>query len=118
MRHLKKTKKFKRTTEERKRLKIDLCSALIKEKKITTFETRAKWFRSHMERLITLVKRANGDKKLAFTKVRPLLSEEVARILIEEVVPKMEGRNGGYTTIYKLQNDFGGENRCLVTFTE
>jgi large subunit ribosomal protein L17 len=118
MRHLKKTKKFKRTPEERKRLKIDLCSALIKEKKIVTFETRAKWFRSYVERLITLVKRAGDDKKLAFTKVRPLLSEDVARILIEEVAPKMKERNGGYTAIYKMQNDFGGENKCLVTFVE
>jgi len=118
MRHLKKTKKFKRTEEERKRLWIDLCTALIKYKKITTFTARAKWFRQKFERLVTLTKRAGGDKALAFRKVRPYLSEDVARILIEEITPTFQNRQGGYTQVYKLDQAFSPHNKSVVLITQ
>jgi len=115
MRHLKKTKKFKRTPEERKRLWIDLSSALIKYGQITTFTARAKWFSPKFERLVTLVKRAKGDKKLAYTKVRPFLLEDVARTLVEDIVPKLENREGGYTRILKYNKPFSMHDRSIVS---
>jgi len=118
MRHLKTTKKFKRTTEERKRLWIDLSSALIKYGQITTFTARAKWFSPKFERLVTLVKRAEDDKKLAYTKVRPFLREEVARKLIEEVVPTLKERQGGYTRILKYNKPFTVHDKSIVTITQ
>lgn len=118
MRHKKNTKKFKRTEEERKRLWKDLSAALIINGQITTFTARAKWFRPKVERLVTLVKRANGDKKLAYTKVRPFLSESVARKLIEEVAPKYTNRNGGYTRLLKLDAPFSEHDKSLVAFVE
>ena len=118
MRHQKRTKKFKRTEEERKRLWIDLTQALILEGQITTFTARAKWFKPRFERLVTLVKRANGDVKLAYTKVRPFLSEKVARKLIEEVVPKLSTRNSGYTRLIKLGIDFNGHDKSIVSVVE
>jgi large subunit ribosomal protein L17 len=115
MNHKKNTRKFKRTTEERKRLWIDLTSALILHGQITTFSTRAKWFSPKFQRLVTLVKRAGDDKQLAFRKVRPYLSEPVARKLIEEIVPKLKERNGGYVSILKYSEPFNEHDKSVVT---
>ncbi len=118
MRHQQNTKKFKRTTEERKRLKLDLARSLIKAGQITTFLARAKWFTPFFERLVTLVKRANGDNKLAFHKVRPFLDEATARILIETVVPKLANKTSGYARILKYQEKFGLHDKAIVTIVE
>lgn len=118
MRHKKNTKQFKRTEEERARLWKDLSNALILNGQITTFTARAKWFRPKVERLITLVKRSNGDLKLAYSKVRPYLREEVARKLIEEVAPKYTNRNGGYTRVLKLDMPFSEHDKSIVAFVE
>jgi large subunit ribosomal protein L17 len=119
MRHLKSTKKFKRTTEERRRLKIDLATALIKERKITTFTARAKWFRPFFERLVTLCKRNINDIQAAYKLVRPFLSEEAARILIEKIVPKLQDRPGGYTKQFKLMSKFNAtHDKSIVMISE
>jgi large subunit ribosomal protein L17 len=118
MNHKKNTRKFKRTTEERKRLWIDLSSALILNGQITTFSTRAKWFSPKFQRLVTLVKRSGDDKQLAFRKVRPYLSEKVARKLIEEIAPKFADRNGGYVSILKYNEPFSEHQKSIVTIVQ
>jgi large subunit ribosomal protein L17 len=118
MRHKKNTQKFRRTEEERKRLWQDLCSALIQNGKIETFTTRAKWFTPRFERLVTLVKNAGGDIKLAFHNVRPHLSEKDSRKLIEEIVPKLAERKGGYTSIIQYKKDFSTHDRSIVMIVE
>jgi large subunit ribosomal protein L17 len=115
MNHKKNTSKFKRTTEERKRLWIDLASALIINGQITTFTARAKWFSPKFQRLVTLVKRSGEDKQLAYRKVRPYLSEPVAKKLIEEVTPKLKDRNGGYVSILKYSQPFNEHDKSIVT---
>ena len=118
MRHQKKSQKFHRNEEDRKRLWIDLSTALIKNGQITTFSVRAKWFRSRFERLITLCKRAGDNTQLAYRNVRPYLKEEVARKLIEEIVPKMQDRVGGYTQVFKLSIEFSAHDKSLVRLTQ
>ncbi len=118
MRHKKNTKKFKRTEENRKKLWQDLVTGLIINGRITTFSSRAKWSAAKFERLVTLVKRAGDDKKLAFTKVRPYLKEDIARKLIEDIAPKMQERSGGYTQIYKLHDHFTLQDKSIVLITE
>lgn len=118
MRHLKTKKKFKRTEEERNRLWRDLATALINNGTILTFTARAKWFRPKFDRLVTLVKSANGNKQLAFTKVRPFLSEKVARKLIEEIVPAMDKRSGGYTIQVKVFQEFSSHDKSIVKLAD
>ena len=117
MRHQKKSQKFHRTEEERRRLWIDLSTALIKYGQITTFSARAKWFRSKFERLITLVRRSEDDVQLAYRKVRPFLKEEEARKLIEEIVPQYKDRVGGYTQVFQLSAVFSDHQKSLVRLT-
>jgi ribosomal protein L17 len=118
MRHLKNTKKFKRTEEERKRLWIDLCTGLIKSGQIVTFTARAKWFAPKFERMVTHVKKAGEDKALAFRRMRMYFSEEVSRKMIDEVVPKLIYRNGGYVRILKVDKDFNTKDKSIVLITE
>ena len=118
MRHLKSTKKFKRTEEERKRLWKDLVRALILNETIVTFTARAKWFRPKFERLVTLVKSAKGDVKLAYNKVRPFLDEKLSRKLIEDIAPGFEGRNGGYTVQVKVFQEFSPHDKSVVKLSE
>lgn len=118
MNHKKNTKQFKRTTEERKRLWIDLSSALILNGQIMTFTARAKWFSPKFQRLVTLVKKSGDDVQLAYRKVRPFLSEKVARKLIEEVVPKLKERNGGYVSILKYNEPFSEHQKSIVTIVK
>ena len=118
MRHLKSTKKFKRTEEERRRLWIDLCSGLIKSGKIETFTARAKWFAPKFERLVTHVKKAGDDKALAFRRMREYLSEVDSRKMIEEITPKLLTKNGGYVRILKVDKDFNTKDRSIVIITE
>lgn len=118
MRHQRNTKKFKRTPEERKRLWIDLSRGLIENGQIVTFTARAKWFRPKFERLVTLVKRAGEDKVLAIRRVRPHLPETVAKKFVEEVVPKLKDRNGGYTRMYKVDKDFSTHDKSVVLISD
>jgi large subunit ribosomal protein L17 len=118
MRHQKNTKKFKRTEEERRRLWTDLSSGLIKSGKIETYTTRGKWFTRKFERMVTHVKKAGEDTSLAFRRVRPYFSEADSRKLIEEIVPKLKERNGGYTRIIKLDKDFNTHDKSIVLIVE
>ncbi len=120
MRHKKNTKKFKRTEEERKRLWIDLSKGLINSKdgKIETFTARAKWFRPKFERLVTLVKRAGEDKNLAFRRMRQYLPEKESRKMIEEIVPKLESRAGGYTKQFQINYEFDTQHKSIVMISQ
>ncbi len=118
MRHLKKTKKFKRTEEERRRLWTDLCSALIKSEKIVTFTARAKWFRPKFERMVTWCKTAGDDTQLAFRRLRPYLSEADSRKMVEVIVPKLKDRVGGYTSLLKLDTEFSTHDKSIVMIVE
>jgi large subunit ribosomal protein L17 len=118
MRHLKKTKKLKRTEEERRKLFVDLSTAVIESGQIVTFTTRAKWFRPKFERLITHVKKAGQDKNLAFRRVRPYLKESTARKLVEQIAPKYEQRDGGYLRILHFQERFSTLDKVVVSLVE
>lgn len=114
MRHLKKTKKFKRTEEERRRLWTDLSRGLIINEKIVTFTARAKWFRPKFEKVTTLIINAGKDTQLAFRIARQYFDEATARKLITDLAPKLHSRKGGYTSQIKLHSDFSSHDKSLV----
>ena len=114
MRHLKNTKKFKRTPEERKRLWRDLSRGLIRDGKIVTFTARAKWFRPRFERLITQVKKATEDVQLQFKILREYFDEATSRTMIEDVLPKLTSRSSGYTSQVKIHIDFSNHDKSMV----
>jgi large subunit ribosomal protein L17 len=118
MRHLKRTAKLGRTGEHRNAMLANLVCSLIKHRRVTTTLAKAKAARSVAEKMVTLGK--NGtlhDRRLAAARLRRQArtlhkskaereawrkSEDVVRILFDELAPVFKDRGGGYTRIIKL----------------
>lgn len=73
---------------------------LLREGRITTTENRAKEARRLAEKMITLGKR--GDLHARRQALEVIIDEDVVTKLFEEIAPRYEARNGGYTRILKL----------------
>lgn len=115
MRHKVKKKRFDRTKEQRLALYRSLARALIMEERIETSLQRAKAVRPFVEKLISLGKR--GDLHARRLALRLLPDRKVVKRLFEEVAPRFEGRNGGYTRIIKLPERRKGDG-CELAILE
>ncbi|MDD2678029.1 MAG: 50S ribosomal protein L17 [Candidatus Paceibacterota bacterium] len=98
MRHLKKTKKFHRKTDQRKALLRSLAANLILKEKIKTTLPKAKETKKITEKLITIAKKQNLS---ALRKLKQALPEKAANKLYYEIAPLYKNRAGGYTRIIK-----------------
>jgi len=119
MRHLKHTAKLGRTSEHRNAMLANLVCSLIKHKRVTTTLAKAKAARPVAEKMVTLGKRGTLQaRRLATARLHtrgPAIqltkearrkwrqSEDVLRILFEEIAPAFKERNGGYTRIVKME---------------
>ncbi len=112
MRHRVKKKKFDRTKEQRLALYRSLARALILEERIETTTERAKALRSFVERLVTLGKR--GDLASRRRALELLPDKEAVRKLFEDIAPRFEDRNGGYTRVLKLAERRRGDGAELA----
>ena len=105
MRHQKRGRKFNRTASHRKAMMSNLASALILYKKIKTTDAKGKELRGFVERLVTYAKQDSiHGRRLIQKKIKGTRSKEIANILIHEIAPSYENRQGGYTRIIKLNN--------------
>lgn len=94
------TRKLGRPTAHRKAMLRGMVTLLLQNGQIETTLTRAKEVRSIAEKMITLGKKntlASRRAALAYITV-----EDVVSKLFNEIAPKYENRQGGYTQIYKL----------------
>ena len=80
-------RKLGRPTAHRKTMLRNLVTDLLREGRISTTLERAKETRRMAEKMITLAY---------------VYDEDVVTKLFEEIAPKYEDRNGGYTRIMKL----------------
>ena len=94
------SRKLGRASDHRKAMLRGMVTYLLENGKVETTVTRAKEVRSMAEKMISLGK-ANTlhTKRQVFSYIT---KEDVAKKLIDEIAPKYNGRNGGYTRIYKL----------------
>ena len=105
MRHGKKGRKLNRTASHRKALKSNLAASLVIHKRIRTTNAKAKELRGFVERLVTYAKRGDvHGRRLIIQKINGQLGKKIANILIHEIAPEFENRQGGYTRIIKLNN--------------
>ena len=105
MRHQKKGRKFNRTASHRKAMMSNLASSLIIHKRIQTTNEKSKELRGYIDRLITYAKKGDVHaRRLIQKKIQGKRSKEIANILIHDIAPNYENRNGGYTRIIKLNN--------------
>ena len=99
-------RKLGRTTAHRNAMLRGLVTYLLENGSVETTLTRAKEVRSVAEKMITLGKKNTlASRRAALSYIT---KEDVVTKVFNEIAPKYEGRNGGYTQIYKLGPRRGG----------
>ena len=93
-------RKLGRTTAHRNAMLRGLTTYLLENGSVETTLTRAKEVRSVAEKMITLGKKNTLASRRAARAY--ITKEDVVTKVFNEIAPKYEGRNGGYTQIYKL----------------
>ena len=101
MRHKHGYRRLNRTSSHRKALLKNLAIAIIEREKIETTVPKAKELRRYIERLVTTARNADFNTHRAVFKA--LQDKEATKKLINEIAPKYESRNGGYTSIIKTR---------------
>ena len=94
------TRKLGRTTDHRRAMLRAMVTYLLENGKIETTVTRAKEVRSVAEKMITIGKTNDLHAKrqvYAF-----ITKESVAKKVFDEIAPKYQDVNGGYTRIIKI----------------
>jgi len=105
MRHQKRGRKFNRTASHRKAMMSNLASALILHKRIQTTDAKGKELRGFIDRLVTYAKKGDvHGRRLIQKRIQGRNSKQIANILIHDIAPNYENRNGGYTRIVKIGN--------------
>lgn len=93
-------RKFGRRSAHRRAMLRNLVTSMILAEKIQTTEAKAKQIRSITEKMITLGKR--GDLHSQRQALSYMLDETAVKKLFDEIAPRYEERQGGYTRILKL----------------
>ncbi|MGQ9618130.1 MAG: 50S ribosomal protein L17 [Candidatus Aminicenantia bacterium] len=105
MRHRIDKRKLGRTTEHRIALLRNLATSLFEKERIITTLAKAKELRRFSEKAITLAKEGSlHSRRLA---LKYIWKKGTLKKLFEEIGPRFEGRNGGYTRIVKLEERKG-----------
>ena len=87
------------SAQHERHILANLATQLFIHESITTTEARARRLRPYVEKLITKGKR--GDLHARRTVMKKVTDKYAVYRLFEELAPKFEGRNGGYTRIVK-----------------
>jgi large subunit ribosomal protein L17 len=112
MRHNNKRKHLGRSTSHRRAMLSNLVTALFQNGRIRTTEAKAKEGRRLAERLVTFAKR--GDLHARRQTLRVIRDQEVVKRLFEEIGPRFQDRNGGYTRIVKLDSRLGDRAPMVI----
>jgi large subunit ribosomal protein L17 len=78
----------------------NMLVSLLQHERIRTTLAKGKELRSWADKIITLAKKDTlHARRQAFARLR---NETIVKKLFDEIAPKMKGREGGYTRIYKM----------------
>jgi len=107
MRHRISGKKLSRGKDERTALRRILIKQLFEHERIQTTRTKAEAVRGQAERLITLAKRGNEAGETGAVNARRLAAarlgdSQAVKKLFDEIAPRFENRQGGYTRVLSL----------------
>ncbi|MCJ2163081.1 MULTISPECIES: 50S ribosomal protein L17 [unclassified Pseudodesulfovibrio] len=100
MRHRKSGRKLNRSNTHRAAMFKNMARALLTYEQIRTTEPKAKELRRIVDKLITLALRNDLHTRRQAYKV--LGSHQMVQRLFDEIGPRFEGGQGGYTRIIKL----------------
>ena len=114
MRHRRKGKKLGVNPSHRRALLANLAENLIIHKRIKTTDARAKELRRYIEPLVTKAKK--GDLNSIRMIAKKIRHKNILNILLSDIAPVYDNRNGGYTRIIKL--GFRDNDRASVSLIE
>lgn len=99
MRHGRSGRKLSRSSSHRRALATSQATALLREGRINTTIVKAKELRPYIEHLITVAKGGTlHDRRIV---AQDIHDREVLQKLFNDVAPKYQDRNGGYTRILR-----------------
>ena len=93
-------RKLGRPTDHRQAMLRNLVTSLLKNEKIETTVTRAKEAKRMTDKMITLAKR--GDLHARRQVLAYVYEEDIVTKLFDEIAPRYEERNGGYTRVLRV----------------
>lgn len=107
MRHQVAGKKLSRSKDQRIGLRRTLINQLFEYERITTTRAKAEAIRGEAEKLITLARNSGKSTDIEKVNARRLASArldnpENVKKLFDDIGPRFENRNGGYTRMLKL----------------
>ena len=107
MRHKVAGKRLSRSKDQRRALRRTMVKQLFEHERIRTTRAKAEVVRGHAEKLITLAKRGNAVEGADAVHVRRLAAarladNEAVKKLFDDIAPRFETRQGGYTRMTKL----------------
>lgn len=124
-------RKLNRPSDQRKAMLRDLVSDLIINERIITTHARAKEVSKITDRMVTLGKTDDThNRRQAARYVRnevasveetedAFIVKDVLQKLFEDIAPRFEDRNGGYTRVLKTEPRRGdGAEMSLIEFVE
>jgi large subunit ribosomal protein L17 len=111
--------RLNRTKDQRKALRKILVKQLFENDRIKTTKTKAKAIRSDAEKLITLAKNSINATDIEKVNARRLAASRLAdpvivKKLFDEIAPRFEARNGGYTRMLKLGLRTGDASEMVI----
>lgn len=98
-------RKFGRETDQRSALIKSLAESLVRDQSIKTTLAKAKELVPYIEKLITKAKK--GDLHNRRQVIAGLQTVASAHKLVDEIAPKLKGRDSGHVRIEKLGNRRG-----------
>jgi len=114
VRHRRKGKKLGVNPSHRRALLANMAENLIIHKRIKTTDSRAKELRRYIEPLVTKAKK--GDLSSIRMIAKKIRHKNILSILLNDIAPLYDNRNGGYTRIIKL--GLRDNDRASVSFIE
>lgn len=124
MRHRVYGKHLKRDYDARRRLRMQLLTAMVQHERIETTEGRAEFIRADVEKLVTIAKKGLAEPETGVHARRQAASQlnndrDLVGKLFNEIAPRFTSRPGGYTRVYKLGPRKGdAANMVLLEFVD
>jgi len=119
MRHQIAGYKLGRNKDTRLGLRRTMVKQLYDHERIQTTHTKALFIRGEAEKLITIARRSSKATDIEKVNARRLVASRLGdaalvKKLFDEIAPRFENRNGGYTRISKLGPRLGDNAEMVV----
>lgn len=119
MRHKIAGKRLSRGKDERVALRRILVKQLFEHERIQTTRAKAEAVRGQAEKMITLAKRSKGAEDAEAVHIKRLAmarlgDKEIVTKLFDDIAPRFENRQGGYTRMVKLGPRYGDSAEMVI----